>query len=288
MRQLRVSLLSVLSFAAAACATTVTPNELVTARTAYTAAAAGPAAQLDPAQLHEAHEGLTAAEQAFASEGDTFRVRDLAYIATRQAQRADARARTIEYDQEVNLAQRSVELTEAQQAAATTGALQQSQQQLATEEKRLSDAEKRTQQALAELAQVAAVKQDVRGTVITLSGGVLFESAKTTLMPTAQANLSQVADALTKTDPDSKITVSGFTDSQGGEAYNMDLSQRRADAVMAFLVGHGVAADRITARGFGPSQPVASNTTAEGRADNRRVEIVVLPKGQSASHSPLP
>jgi outer membrane protein OmpA-like peptidoglycan-associated protein len=136
---------------------------------------------------------------------------------------------------------------------------------------------------MADLARVASVKQDTRGTVITLSGGVLFASAKYDLLPAAQSNLAQVADALSKSDPDSKIIVAGYTDSQGGQAYNMELSQHRAEAVRSFLVSHGVASDRISAQGFGPSQPVADNASAEGRADNRRVEIVVQPAASHAS-----
>ena len=130
---------------------------------------------------------------------------------------------------------------------------------------------------------IASVKQDTRGTVITLSGGVLFASAKYDLLPTAQVNLSQVADALTKSEPDDKIMVAGYTDSQGGQAYNMELSQHRAEAVRSFLVSHGVAPDRVTAQGFGPSQPVADNSSPEGRADNRRVEIVVQHAGTPSS-----
>jgi outer membrane protein OmpA-like peptidoglycan-associated protein len=207
----------------------------------------------------------------------------------RQAQLADAKARSMEYDQAVNMADHQVALTQAQQTATATSLLNSTRQELVADRAQLQvetqqreAAEKRAQQAMADLARVASVKQDTRGTVITLSGGVLFASAKYDLLPTAQSNLAQVADALSKSDPDSKIIVAGYTDSQGGQAYNMDLSQHRAEAVRSFLVSHGVAADRITAQGFGPSQPVADNASPEGRADNRRVEIVVQP---SSSHS---
>jgi outer membrane protein OmpA-like peptidoglycan-associated protein len=275
-----------------ACAASPAPKELVDARAAYQGAADGPAGQLDPAQLHVAHEQLVAAERSFSNDGDTFRTRDLAYVAIRKAQLADAAARTMDYDQKVNLAEHQVQLTQAEQAASATNQLKSTREQLATDKQRLAAetaqreaAEKRAQQALADLARIASVKQDTRGTVITLSGGVLFASAKYDLLPAAQANLSQVADALTKSDPDSKIMVAGYTDSQGGEAYNMELSQHRAESVRNFLVSHGVAPDRITAQGFGPSQPVADNASPEGRADNRRVEIVVQ---QPSTHSGTP
>jgi outer membrane protein OmpA-like peptidoglycan-associated protein len=285
----RVALVTVASALATACASAPTPKELVDARTAYQSAANGPAAQLDPAGLHGAQEQLNAAERSFTSDGDSFRTRDRAYVAMRQAQLADAKARSMEYDQAVNMADHQVALTQAQQTATATSLLNSTRQELVADRAQLQvetqqreAAEKRAQQAMADLARVASVKQDTRGTVITLSGGVLFASAKYDLLPTAQSNLAQVADALSKSDPDSKIIVAGYTDSQGGQAYNMDLSQHRAEAVRSFLVSHGVAADRITAQGFGPSQPVADNASPEGRADNRRVEIVVQP---SSSHS---
>ena len=107
--------------------------------------------------------------------------------------------------------------------------------------------------------------------VITLSGGVLFASAKSELLPTAVLKLNSVAEALTQQDPDSKMVVEGHTDSQGGQSYNQDLSQRRAEAVRSHLVGRGIAADRITAQGFGLTRPIADNTSAEGRANNRQI-----------------
>jgi outer membrane protein OmpA-like peptidoglycan-associated protein len=119
------------------------------------------------------------------------------------------------------------------------------------------------------------VKQEARGMVLTLSGSVLFASAKSELLGDAQTKLNDVASVLAKEDPDAKMVVEGHTDSQGGASYNQDLSQRRADSVRAYLVSHGVASDRVTAQGFGLTRPISDNTTAEGRANNRRVEIVV-------------
>jgi outer membrane protein OmpA-like peptidoglycan-associated protein len=290
MKTFNVALLTATTIFAAACASSPAPKELIDARAAYQGAADGPAGQLDPAQLHVAHEELAAAERSFVNDGDSFRTRDLAYVALRKAQLADAAARTMDYDQKVNIAEHQVQLTQAEQAATATSQLKSTREQLASDRERLAAekeqreaAEKRAQQAMADLARVASVKQDTRGTVITLSGGVLFASAKYDLLPTAQANLSQVSDALTKSDPDSKIVVAGYTDSQGGQAYNMELSQHRAEAVRSFLVSHGVAPDRVSAQGFGPSQPVADNGSAEGRADNRRVEIVVQPHSAPSS-----
>ena len=113
--------------------------------------------------------------------------------------------------------------------------------------------------------------------VITLSGEVLFASGKAELQPSAQAKLREVAAALTQQNPQATIVVEGHTDRQGSQAFNLDLSTRRAQAVCDYLAMQGVARDRIRAQGLGFSRPLADNKTAEGRANNRRVEIVVQP-----------
>jgi outer membrane protein OmpA-like peptidoglycan-associated protein len=125
-------------------------------------------------------------------------------------------------------------------------------------------------------ASIGAVKQEPRGMVITLSGSVLFASNKDALLPAAQERLGQVAEAL-KTQDDHKIVVEGHTDSQGSAASNQGLSERRAQSVVSFLTSRGVPVDKIRAQGLGASRPVADNGSVEGRANNRRVEIVVQP-----------
>jgi outer membrane protein OmpA-like peptidoglycan-associated protein len=151
---------------------------------------------------------------------------------------------------------------------------------LANETARRQEAEKRAAQAAADLAKFASVKQETRGTVITLSGGVLFASGKSDLFPAALLKLNQVATALTREDPLSKIVVEGHTDSQGSSDSNMTLSKQRAQAVRSHLVARGIAADRVTAEGFGSTRSVADNGSPEGRANNRRVEIVILPEAE--------
>ncbi|HEY4120165.1 MAG TPA: OmpA family protein, partial [Byssovorax sp.] len=146
--------------------------------------------------------------------------------------------------------------------------------QLSTETARRKDAERRAADLLVKLE----AKQEARGVVISLSGSVLFETAKWDLLPSAQQRLSDVAEAIVAQDPESKIVVEGYTDSQGSQASNMTLSQRRAESVRAFLVSRGVAADRIRAIGYGPAKPIADNRSPEGRANNRRVEIVISKK----------
>lgn len=102
--------------------------------------------------------------------------------------------------------------------------------------------------------------------------GIYFDTDKATLKPESEATLNQVL-ALLKGKPDLRIAIAGHTDSQASDAYNLDLSKRRALSVVRWLTDKGIAADRLQAQGFGETQPVADNDSAAGRALNRRVEI---------------
>jgi OOP family OmpA-OmpF porin len=103
--------------------------------------------------------------------------------------------------------------------------------------------------------------------------GVLFDANKSTLQPLSEAVLQQVAAMLTL-NKGLKLEVQGHTDNLGSEARNQTLSDARAKAVVAWLTQHGIAADRLTSAGYGKTKPVADNRQGEGRAKNRRVEIV--------------
>jgi outer membrane protein OmpA-like peptidoglycan-associated protein len=105
--------------------------------------------------------------------------------------------------------------------------------------------------------------------------GVNFDFDKATLRQEDIGSLDNDVATL-KTWGDVDIEVAGHTDSMGSDAYNMKLSQQRAEAVRNFLISRGVAADRLTAKGYGESQPVADNATEEGRFKNRRVELAPL------------
>jgi outer membrane protein OmpA-like peptidoglycan-associated protein len=273
-----------------ACSASVPPQELVNARSAYDRASRGQAATLSQADMHTAKVQLDAAEASFKEEGDTQNTRDQAYLAVRKTERAEAVGRTLKAnqgeagvvdamhaDQKQAVAHTSAELGRTKTQLASQGATLDAQAvALQAERMRREEAEKRAAQAAADL-KFATVKQETRGMVISLSGSILFASAKSELQPGAQARLNEVADALTKQDPLSKMVVEGHTDSQGSAGYNQELSQRRAQAVRDYLVTRGIAGDRITAQGFGPSRAIADNNSADGRANNRRVEIVVQP-----------
>ncbi len=105
--------------------------------------------------------------------------------------------------------------------------------------------------------------------------GVNFNYDEAVLLPEAAGVLDNAAATL-KEWGDAKVEVAGHTDSMGSDAYNMDLSQRRANAVRDYLIGKGIAADRLTAKGYGESRPVAENETEKGRYMNRRVELVPM------------
>jgi outer membrane protein OmpA-like peptidoglycan-associated protein len=103
---------------------------------------------------------------------------------------------------------------------------------------------------------------------------VLFDTGKYTLKPEAREKLAKVSGILLAY-PNLKVQVEGYTDNVGGDQYNLTLSQQRGDAVRAYLVSQGVGPDNVTATGYGMSNPIADNSTAAGRAQNRRVQLVV-------------
>jgi len=272
----------ILLLAGAGCATAAPPAELLAARNAHQQAQQGSTAELNPAELHVATKALAAAEGAFERDGDTTATRDLAYIAERRVQIANARAGMLQSNAAEQKAVSTMHEARREQATTATAQLGRANQQLELQGKELksereqrAEAEKRAAQAAADLQKFASVKQETRGMVITLSGGVLFASGKSDLLPAAQVKLNSVAEALTQQDPDSKMVVEGHTDSQGGVTYNNALSQRRAQTVRDYLVGRGIATDRVTAEGFGSARSIADNASPEGRANNRRVEIVI-------------
>jgi outer membrane protein OmpA-like peptidoglycan-associated protein len=131
--------------------------------------------------------------------------------------------------------------------------------------------------ALARLGEIEKLKTDQRGLVISVGGTVMFRHDDATLLPEARARLDRIADALKQMAPDQKIVIEGHTDALGTDEYNDRLSENRANAVRSYLLQRGVAADRVVAVGRGEKEPIAPNQTAEGRANNRRVEIVISP-----------
>jgi len=121
----------------------------------------------------------------------------------------------------------------------------------------------------------AEVERVGDGIKITMNESIVnFAFDSSNLTSTAQANLDKLAKVLAD-NPDTNINIYGHTDSKGTDAYNLSLSQRRADAVKAYLSGKGIASNRMITKGEGEAMPVASNDTEEGRAKNRRVEFAI-------------
>lgn len=280
-----------ISVSLTACASSQAPQELVDARAAYQRAETGIAAKFKPDQVHEAKVALDDAEKSFISDPGEQKTLDLAYIADRKARLAEANAASEQALSQKGQADEDVktatvgQLVQARTQLAATGQLLAStdqqlagtQEQLTVEKKARDAADQRAKEAMTRLAlSIGSVKEEPRGMVITLSGSVLFASNKDALLPAAQARLTQVAEAL-KTQEDHKIVVEGHTDSQGSEASNQSLSERRAQAVVSFLISRGIPTEQIRAQGLGLSRPIADNKSVEGRANNRRVEIIVHP-----------
>lgn len=270
---IRSGLLFIVALALAACAS-APPQELVEARQSYEMALAGEASQFAPAKLKTAEEKLKKAEATFEDEGDEPETRDYAYIADRAAKLAMVEADLYKANERV--AQLDEALLEGNQLAR-----RQATKDLRSERQARMQAEQQLQSALDRLSAVAQVdRNDPRGLVITIAGSLLFRFDESQLTAAAQAKLNDVAQALLAA-REGQIVVEGHTDSQGSSSYNEDLSRQRAESVRQYLISQGVAPDRIVAVGKGENDPIASNDSPEGRANNRRVEIIVPNGGET-------
>lgn len=164
---------------------------------------------------------------------------------------------------------------------AGTGALigNQMQKQKAALEAELGQVKDQSNQDHQIVTEMVKDRNDLDAIKLELGSSVLFANASSQLSPYAQAALSKVAYNLGQF-PDTNVQVYGYTSSTGSEAYNMQLSQERAQAVVNYLISAGVNPARLQAIGEGESNPVASNATAEGQAQNRRVEIYITASKQ--------
>jgi outer membrane protein OmpA-like peptidoglycan-associated protein len=288
-------------FAFTACASSTPTPELVNARTAYDRARTDPTAALVPDSVLSAKQALDKAEQVHEKDPQSDAERSYAYVAQRRAelalalgdnakQKQQADAAVAHYSELQDKLRTSAQAqlgAERSQVSQLGSALVQTQNGLAAETDARKAAEARAQRAMESLNKIAAVKEEARGMVITLSGQVLFVTGKSELLPAAQDQLDQVAKALKDQGEIKPMVVEGYTDSVGSDATNLTLSKNRAEAVRSYLVSKGIPADKISAVGKGKANPVASNDTPDGRANNRRVEIVVSGANAPASGSDL-
>jgi outer membrane protein OmpA-like peptidoglycan-associated protein len=197
--------------------------------------------------------------------------------------KADAERMKQQAEQAAQEAARQRQEAEAARAAALA------QQQAAVEQQKAAEAEtEKARQAaaqaekekadlraqlLAQLNSILQTRDSARGLIVNMSD-VLFDTGKFTLKPGAREKLAKIS-GIVLAHPGLNLQIEGYTDSVGGDEMNQQLSERRADSVRDFLAEQGVSGSAMAARGFGKSQPVASNDTADGRQRNRRVELVV-------------
>jgi outer membrane protein OmpA-like peptidoglycan-associated protein len=201
--------------------------------------------------------------------------------AEQQAQQSQAAAQQSQADaQQAQLAaeQQAAERAKADAAAAEAQAQAQRARdaQLAAEQgaqQASQQAEQARERLKAQLNAVLQTTETARGLIVNMSD-VLFDFNKYTLKPEAREKLAKVSGILLAY-PDLKLQVEGYTDNIGSDEYNQKLSEERADGVREYLVSQSVVDANVTAKGYGKRQPVADNSTNEGRAQNRRVELVV-------------
>jgi outer membrane protein OmpA-like peptidoglycan-associated protein len=303
----KISLLAMAAASAltlSACAAATAPQQLIDARAAYRHATASPAARNAPTHLETARRALVRAEQSFDNDPRSEETKDLAYIAQRLAQLAEVQSDTVIAENDKRAAEREMQVVQQRKAHETEEKLSETQQELSKvetsredearrneiEKQRTKldetkkdlerarqarrDAQRAAREAREAMEKFANVKDEARGTVITIPGSLLFTSGKSTLIPGAPEKLDTVVDALREYQ-DRRVTIEGYSDSTGRPSVNLRLSEKRAQAVKDYLVRHGIEPDRIITRGMGSENPVDSNSTPEGRANNRRVEIIL-------------
>ncbi len=174
----------------------------------------------------------------------------------------------------------AVRLREEQEKLAALAAEQARAEQAERELARLrAEHEKSRAELTATLSRLAKVREEARGVIVTLPGNIYFNFNKADVKPAMQMQLTKIAQALAAV-PDQKLLIEGHTDSVGSNEYNRSLSESRAQSVQTILLAGGIAAERMEIKGYGESKPIADNDTPAGRAQNRRVEIVLVPTKQ--------
>jgi outer membrane protein OmpA-like peptidoglycan-associated protein len=238
--------------------------QLEQARTAVTQAESDPnVTKFAPTELDRARKLLVNAEASAKEKGANDKTAShYAYLTTQMARIAQQRAQ-----EQVAMTRIKAGETERQKIL------------LSARENEANQAVAKAQVATAEAQRLAAqvenlqAAQTSRGMVLTLDD-VLFDTGKAQLKPGAERSIEEIA-AFLKENPERRVQVEGFTDSQGASDFNLELSQSRADAVAMAIIRRGIDAQRVRALGYGEEFPVASNTSDGSRQLNRRVEVIV-------------
>lgn len=292
-----------------------TPLDLLEARNAVRIAKDAGAEQYAPSELQKAQDSLNRAEDYYRRKQGSGPIGTVAREAVQTAEEARVMSIKREQDEQAERERKAAADREAQaqadaqtqQAAAAQAQAQaeQSQAQAAQAQQAQQQAEQARQQAelaqqqaaqqaqqaelarqqaendkaqmrariLQQLNQVLQTRDTARGLIVNMPD-VLFDTGKADLKSSARERLAKVAGILIAY-PDIRVEIDGYTDSTGSLEFNERLSQQRAESVRSFLASQGVNSSSITTQGFGPSDPIASNDTAAGRQQNRRVELVV-------------
>jgi len=245
---------------------------------AAAAAAKKAAEEQAAAELKRRQDAELARQQAEQAKAEALRMKQEAEKAAAEAarQKAEAEAATASAVAQQQAAQAAAEQAARDKAAAVD---QQRAAEAEAEKARQAAAKAEAEKAelrsqlLTQLNSILQTRDSARGLIVNMSD-VLFDTGSSTLKPGAREKLAKISGILLA-HPGLTLQIEGHTDSVGSDEFNQQLSERRADAVRDFLAEQGVPASSITARGFGKTQPVASNDTPEGRQRNRRVELVV-------------
>ena len=296
--------------AAAGCTTIRKPASLTQAEALNQVLNEQGASRRAEAALIRSREALVAAQNALAAKEAQEYVDGLSHIALRMAQVADAEnarvlansatdslksetlRRQLARSEALRIQSEAQRAQQQQMSQAQIDSLQRHnariQQQSDSLRRAAEAANQQLNSALSQLrnlvTEITNLRETSRGIVISLSD-ILFDVNRATLKPGAESNVRRIA-AILQQYPDRQIAVEGHTDATGSDAYNQTLSEDRAASVRASLVAGGVPAGQITSRGFGKTQPVATNDTPAGRQQNRRVEIIVLGAGKLADVVP--
>lgn len=269
---------------AAGCTTTPERvSEVEDARTAVEALATQPQAGAAERELEQAREALARADAGLENGAPLEQVRHDAYLARRYAEigmQVESEAQALQAVEEAEVERRNVQL----QARTAEAEAARELAQRRTEQARESAREARRSQQVAEAAIEEAermagemremeAEQTERGLVLTLSD-VLFDTDSDQLKQGANLTVDRLEEFL-RNNPERKLMIEGHTDARGAEEYNLDLAQRRANALADALVQRGISRDRLRPVGLGESFPVASNENPAGLQQNRRVEVVV-------------
>jgi outer membrane protein OmpA-like peptidoglycan-associated protein len=223
-------------------------------------------------------EAQLAAERAAREKAEAEAARAAALVQQQTAQAEAEKSRLAAEQSRLAAAQASKETAAAEAARAAALAQQQAAQADAEKARKAAEqaeAEKADLRArlLNQLNSILQTRDTARGLIVNMSD-VLFDTGSYTLKPSAREKLAKIS-GIVLAHPGLTLQIEGHTDSVGSDAYNQQLSEKRAGSVQEFLVQQGVSAGSVSAVGFGKMEPVASNDTAEGRQLNRRVELVV-------------